>query len=224
MRAGACIVPHACLMPGTTHLEEQAMRGILWGGVIAAGLASAGLPTGNLMADDTEAMIETLRAATQRFEDVNVAKAEGYMPDPSGTCVNAEAHGMPAELGGMGIHYLRPDLLGITVTKPRVDGTSTHTDFMNPGILLYEPQEDGSMVLVGIENLVFRKAWEEAGFTEPPTLAGRRWDLMVDNPDTPGEEAHHFEPHYDQHVWFRDNLNGNLEPFNPPVTCKHHTA
>jgi len=29
---------------------------------------------------------------------------------------------------------------------------------MNPAIQLYEPQADGSLVLVGVENLVFRKA------------------------------------------------------------------
>ncbi|MDW7745057.1 hypothetical protein [Halomonas sp.] len=124
----------------------------------------------------------------------------------------------------MGIHYLRPDLLGLTVTAPRVDGTGTHTDFMNPAILLYEPQANGSLVLVGVENLVFRKAWEAAGHGAPPTLAGRSWDYMVDDPDTPTEEAHHFEPHYDQHVWFRDNANGNLEPFNPAVACNSWNA
>ncbi len=30
--------------------------------------------------------------------------------------------------------------------------------------------------------------------------------------------------HYDQHPWFRDSPNGNLEPFNPTVTCRHHKA
>lgn len=129
----------------------------------------------------------------------------------------AAAHGMPADLGDMGIHYLRPDLLGLTVTTPRVDGTGTHTDFMTPAILLYEPQEDGSLALVGVENLVF-----QAGHAGPPMLAGRPWDHMVDDPATPEEEAHHFEAHYDQHLWFRDNPSGNLEPFNPRVTCVHH--
>ncbi|TDR54960.1 hypothetical protein DFP85_106105 [Halomonas ventosae] len=200
------------------------MHGVLWGSIIAAGLASAGLPAGSAQADDVEALVASIKAATVRFEDVNAALAEGYVPDPSGECVSAAAHGLPAELGGMGIHYLRPDLLGLTVTAPRVDGTGTHTDFMNPAILLYEPQADGSLVLVGVENLVFRKAWEAAGHGAPPTLAGRRWDYMVDDPDTPAEEAHHFEPHYDQHVWFRDNPNGNLEPFNPAVTCNSWNA
>ncbi|PRY71973.1 hypothetical protein [Halomonas ventosae] len=200
------------------------MHGILWGGIIAAGLASAGLPAGSAQADDVEALVASIKAATVRFEDVNAALAEGYVPDPSGECVSAAAHGLPAELGGMGIHSLRPDLLGLTVTAPRVDGTGTHTDFMSPAILLYEPQADGSLVLVGVENLVFRKAWESAGHGAPPTLAGRSWDYMVDDPDTPAEEAHHFEPHYDQHVWFRDNPNGNLEPFNPAVTCNSWNA
>lgn len=195
------------------------MSDILRGGVLAIGLAAAGLPTAHLMADDTEAMIETLRTAMQRFEDINVALAEGYVPDPSGECVKAGAHGLPPELGHMGIHYLRPDLLGLTASEPRVNGTGTHTDFNNPAILLYEPQPDGTLVLVGIENLVFTRAWHEAGNVDPPSLLGRRWDYMADDPAIPGDQAHGFEPHYDQHVWLRENPNGNLAPFNPAVSC-----
>lgn len=191
-------------------------------GLMAVPLAVASAPEEDAQGEEVAALIESVRAATLRFEDVDVALAEGYVPDPSGECVTAAAHGMPAELGGMGIHYLRPDLLGLTVTEPRVDGTGTHTDFINPAILLYEPQADGSLVLVGVENLVFQAAWEAAGNEGPPILAGRAWDYMVDDPATPAEEAHHFEAHYDQHLWFRDNPNGNLEPFNPRVTCEHH--
>ncbi len=191
-------------------------------GLTAAPLVAAYSPTGNVQSAEVTALIESVRDATLRFEDVEVALAEGYIPDPSGECATAASHGMPAELGDMGIHYFRPDLLGITATEPRVDGTGTHTDFMNPAILLYEPQEDGSLVLVGVENLVFQAAWEAAGNDGPPTLAGRAWDYMVNDPATPVDEAHGFEAHYDQHLWFRDNPNGNLEPFNPRVTCAHH--
>ena len=99
---------------------------------------------------------------------------------------------------------------------------STHTDFLDPAILLYEPQSDGSMVLVGVENLVFQKAWAEAGNDGPPTFAGRTWDAMADDPKTEIDEAHEFQPHYDQHVWtLRDNPKGNLAPFNPNVTCEY---
>ncbi len=174
-----------------------------------------------VFADDYD--LDALRAATEKYKDVNVALADGFIPDPSGHCVSAEAEGLPPEWGSMGIHYLNPAKLKITGDKPRVDGMSTHTDFMAPAILLYEPQEDGSMELVGIENLVFEKAWMAAGHSGPPMVNGREWDHMSDNPDTPGDEAHGFMPHFDQHVWlYRKNPAGDLTPFNPNVTCEHH--
>lgn len=174
------------------------------------------------LADDYD--LDALRAATEKYKDVNVALAEGFIPDPSGHCVSAAAEGLPAELGGMGIHYLNPAALQITGAEPRVDGMSTHTDFMKPAILLYEPQADGSLELVGIENLVFEAAWKAAGHDGAPMINGRMWDHMADNPDTAGDEAHGFMPHYDQHVWlFRENPAGTLTPFNPNVTCDHHS-
>jgi hypothetical protein len=174
------------------------------------------------LADDEKVAVEAAMIAAERFGDVDVALAEGYVRDPSNHCVTAEAEGLPAEWGAMGIHYLHPRLLGLTASEPRVDGTGIHTDFENPAILLYEPQADGSLELVGVENLVFEKAWQEAGNAAPPTFAGRVWDHMADDPNTPADEAHGFEPHYDQHVWFRENPLGALMPFNPAVTCEHH--
>jgi hypothetical protein len=183
-------------------------------GISACGGAEAA-PVGPSLAE--------IRAATERFQDVNVALAEGYIPDPHGMCVTAEMEGRKAEEGGMGIHYLRPDLLQITAVEPRVDGMSTHTDFAKPAILIYEPQADGSLELVAVENLVFRKAWYAAGNTQPPSFRGVQYDRMIDDPDTPFDEAHGFEPHYDLHVWlFRDNPLGVFSPFNPNVTCRHH--
>lgn len=167
--------------------------------------------------------LDALRGAAEKYKDVNVALAEGYIPDPSGHCVEAAAEGLPAEWGGMGIHYLHPAMLELAPPGGRVDGTGTHTDFMKPAILLYEPQADGSMELVGIENLVFEAAWKAAGNEEAPMINGRMWDRMADDPETPGDEAHGFMPHYDQHVWlFRENPSGDLMPFNPNVTCDHH--
>ena len=190
------------------------------------GIAIAAVGLGFLLApiasaDELAEAVAKVRLATERFNDVNVALAEGYVPDPANHCVTAAGEGLPAELGGMGIHYLRPDLLGLTATSPRVNGTGTHTDFDNPAILLYEPQADGSLMLVGAENLVFKKAWEAAGNQEPPTFAGRHWDYMEDDPDTPGDEAHGFEAHYDQHVYFRgDDAQAAVLPFHTAVSCE----
>jgi hypothetical protein len=168
--------------------------------------------------------LEAIRKATERFRDVKVALAEGYIPDPTGMCVTAEMEGMPGQLGEMGIHYFRPDLLGITgPPNPRVNGTGTHTDFRTPGVLVYEPQPDGSVRLVAVENLVFERAWHEAGHAEPPQYAGQAYYHMVDNPLTDVDEAHGFEPHYELHAWlYRENPNGTFAQFNPRATCRHN--
>src|SRR5690606_23848571 len=105
-----------------------------------------------------------------------------------------------------------------------VAGTGTHTDFLRPAVLLYEPQADGSLELVGVENLAFARAWHDAGNQTPPTFHGQPFDRMVDDPATEVDEAHMFEEHYDRHVWVhRENPNGVFAQYNPNVTCEHHT-
>lgn len=171
-----------------------------------------------------EPSLAAMRAATERFRDVKVALAEGYIPDPGNICDTAEMMGQSAAMGAMGIHYFRPDLLGITgPPNPRVNGTGTHTDFLKPAVLIYEPQENGSLQLVAVENLVFIEAWEAAGNKAPPSFHGVPYDRMEDDPATELDEAHMFEPHYDRHVWlYRENPNGIFAQYNPDVTCKHH--
>ena len=171
-----------------------------------------------------EPTLDEVRHATERFRDVTVALAEGYIRDPFDVCETAEMMGRPRELGAMGIHYFRPDMLGITAPPaPRVNGNGTHTDFRRPSILIYEPQADGSVELVAVENLVFAKAWSEAGHRERPTFHGVPYDSMADDPSTPVDEAHMFEPHYDRHVWiYRENPNGVFTPLNPTVSCANH--
>jgi hypothetical protein len=189
----------------------------------AAGALVFALPasTKNVSGEPTLAEV---RAATERFRDVKVALAEGYVRDPMNICDTADMMGRPAELGAMGIHFFRPDLLGIKgPPNPRVDGDGTHTDFRKPAILIYEPQSDGSLALVAVENLVFQKSWHAAGNKRPPTFHGVEYDTMQDDPATKIDEAHMFEPHYDRHVWlYRSNPNGVFAQFNPAVSCKAH--
>src|SRR5688500_9791216 len=124
------------------------------------GLALLSSLAGPAFAGPAEPDLAAVRAATERFRDVKVALAEGYIADPMKVCDTADMMGRPKKLGAMGIHYFRPDLLGITAPpNPRVDGTGTHTNFLKPGILIYEPRADGSLELVAVENLVFAKAW-----------------------------------------------------------------
>ena len=168
--------------------------------------------------------LDDVRAATERFRDLDVALAEGYIRDPAGRCETADMMGLPPETGGMGVHYFRPDLLGLAgPPNPKVDGSGTHTDFLQPAVLIYEPQADGSHELVAVENLVFQAAWEAANHTDPPAFHGVPYNYMADDPATELDEAHNFAPHMDLHVWlFRDNPNGTFASFNPAVTCEHH--
>ena len=175
------------------------------------------------LSDSEAAQLAAIQRAAERFKDAAIALAEGYVRDPANMCVTAQMEGQPAARGNMGIHYFRPDLLGITTTTPRVAGQGTHTDFMTPAVLVYEPQADGSLTLVAVENLVFEKGWQAAGNTTPPSFAGHPYIRMVDDPETAADEAHGFEPHYELHAWvFRQNPTGAFEPFNPSVTCEHH--
>lgn len=192
----------------------------------AAVLAAAG---NSAVADSPvpgEPTLAEVRAATEKYQDVKVALAEGYIRDPTDMCETADMMGRPISDGAMGVHYFRPDLLGITAPpSPRVDGNGTYTDFRAPSILIYEPQADGSMQLVAVENLVFQASWAAAGHTSPPTFHGVAYDNMKDDPATATDEAHNFAPHFDRHVWvYRENPAGVFEPFNPAVSCAHHGA
>lgn len=189
--------------------------------IAALGLASLALPSAAI-AHDVAAEIEKVRVATLKYNDVKTAMAEGFIPAPPGECISAASEGLPPQWGAMGIHYINPKMLKITQTQPRVDGKSTHTDFMQPAILLYVPRADGSLVLVGVENLVFLNAWKAAGNMAPPSFAGRIWDTMADNSSTAQDEGHAFEPHHDQHIYFEKlaNPKDQLNPFSPAVSCE----
>lgn len=196
-----------------------------WEGVSAMEAPTVAAGTaGPSAAVEREPTLEEVLAATERFRDVEVALAEGYLRDPGNICETAVHMGRPASDGVMGIHFVRPDLLGLTSgPDERVNGTGTHTDFLRPGVLIYEPQADGSLDLVAVENLVFIEAWEAAGNRERPTFQGHPYDRMVDDPTTEVDEAHFFQPHYDLHVWlYRENPRGLFAQFNPAATCEHH--
>ena len=186
---------------------------------LLAGLLVAGCSTAS-----AEPTLDEVRNAAEKYRDVNVAIAEGYTTDNK--CVTGEMLGHASHEGAMGQHYIRRDLLGLP-DKPtagqRVNGTGTYTDFSKPAMLVYEPQADGSMELVGVENLVFASAWHEKNGDEPPQYRGTPFVLLKDDPATKLDEAHGWEPHYELHAWvFRDNPNGIHAQVNPTVSCRYH--
>jgi hypothetical protein len=164
-----------------------------------------------------ERALEEVRAATEKYRDVQVALADGYVPDPLNICETPYHMGRTAQSGVMGIHYLRNDLLGIEEQRTRLDVTGTHTDFTSPAVLLYEPQADGSLELLALENLVSADAWKAAGNEAPPSFTGEPFPFAEANP------AMTMRASYDLHVWlFRENPSGLFAAYNPNATCEHH--
>ena len=211
-------------MTTLNNARAKAFASLAITGLLVATWAADVVPRTQLEPGPGEPTLAEVRMAIERFRDVKVALMEGYVRDPFNLCETAAMMGQPAELGAMGVHYFHPGLLGITAPpSPRVDGVGTHTDFRQPGILIYEPQDDGSLELVAVENLVFSRSWQATGQSLPPTFHGVPYDTMTDDPATETDEAHMFAPHFDRHVWiYRDNPNGVFAPFNPAVVCDHH--
>ena len=147
--------------------------------------------------------LEKVRAALEKYQDPYMAVRDGYFSTVG--CVYYLQKGGPGRLpysaGGMGIHFLNPQLVG-PVPDP-----------MRPPILLYEP-EGGKLKLVGAEWFVPLAT----GIKERPTLFGRPFDGPMEGhePLMPKELRH-----YDLHVWlWKENPAGLFSATNPKVSCK----
>ena len=164
-----------------------------------------------------EPTLDEVRLATERYRDVEAALADGYVRDPLDVCETPYHLGLTDQAGVMGIHFLRRDLLGIGEDHNRLDVAGTHTDFRRPAVLVYEPQADGSLALLALENLVSAAAWSAAGNTEPPSFQGQPYGYHADDP------AMTIRAHWDLHLWlFRENPSGLFASYNPDASCEHH--
>ena len=126
----------------------------------------------------------------------------------------------------MGVHYFKPDFLGMHgPAKPESERhRHPHAIILAPSILIYEPQENGSLELVAVENLAFAEAWKAAGKTSPPTFHGVDYNYMADDPATPADDAHQYRAALRSpcRAIYRENPSGVFAPFNPAVSCAHH--
>jgi hypothetical protein len=102
--------------------------------------------------------------------------------------------------GGMGIHFLNPQLIGPL------------PDPMRPTILLYEPVGD-KLRLVGAEWFIPLAT----GVKEHPQLFGQPFDGPMEGHEPLMPATLH---HYDLHVWlFKSNPAGLFNMVNPNVKC-----
>jgi hypothetical protein len=138
-----------------------------------------------------------VRQATDRYHDVNVALADGFIRTPN--CVASPS-------GGMGIHFINPARL----MDPAIN-------LVEPEILLYVETSEG-MKLIGVEYFEGIGA-PDTHVPNPappaPVLFGRQFDGPMEQHE-PGQP-----PHYDLHVWvWQANPKGMFAQFNPNVTCQ----
>ena len=169
---------------------SAAMTGCRDGAPVAAGdarLHSHSMSSGPVaLSSGAERDIARLRAITAKFHQFETAVAAGWSAQITGCFENAP-------VGGMGFHYGNTAL---------IDGT---VDVLEPELLLYEPQKNGSMRLVAVEYIVPFTAWSAS---EPPRLYGQSFMR---------NEAFGI---WALHVWhMRHNPRGMFMDWNPKVTC-----
>ncbi len=170
--------------------------GLLAGGLVAAATpAAAQAPADHATHAAPAALdpamlaqVKGVKAATERFRDIEAAKAAGYVEQFPAGCIETPD-------GAQGYHWLNPTLV------------DTKVDPLAPELVMYEPQADGSMKLIGVDYVVPFDQWTAA---EPPTLfgmpLGRNEKLSV----------------YAIHIWTeRPNPSGTFAMFNPAVSCKY---
>lgn len=166
--------------------------------------------------------LDALREATAKYKDVDAAIADGFLPGDISICWNAEDVGRDPDLGAMGIFYVHPERTGLLPTGVLIDGDDTELEWLEPELLTYEPQEDGSLELVGVGYVVFKTAWQARhGLrSRAPRFGDVVFNEEFDLPRTAVREAHNFAPHYHLQVWTeRENPHGQFAEFNPNVTC-----
>jgi hypothetical protein len=162
-------------------------------------LVSAHQSAEHTPADPPWQLIDDVRGATADFRDVKKAEEAGYGIFQD--CFKDET------IGGMGQHYVNGELAGDDVADP-----------LKPEALVYEPREDGSLVLVAMEYLIFQSVWDPDNTgREAPTLFGQEFHLKTTIPDTP--------PVWALHIWlWTHNPEGLFADYNPMVFCPDSAA
>jgi hypothetical protein len=165
--------PHRLLLAAALLLSSTLATPALAHGAAAGEPGQRGQALGRIE-PGLGAQLAQVRAATARYHDVEVAVAEGFVE--ASPCVEGPD-------GAMGYHYVHFGRLG------QLDATL-------PQALLYVPEHDGRLRLVGVEYLGMEGA----------NLFGQQF--------TPGPAG------YALHVWlWQANPAGMFADYNPNLSC-----
>lgn len=130
--------------------------------------------------------IERVVKATAQFREFETASKAGYTTQYPAGCAQSPD-------GAQGFHYMN---------KALVDGK---VDLLHPELVMYEPQADGSLQLIGVDYVVPFTEWKSP---TPPSLLGvsfmRNEPLGV----------------WALHIWaWRSNPSGAFAMWNPNARC-----
>jgi len=182
-------------------MSKSELRCLLLGAILPLGFLIA-VTSARAQAPALPAELESVRVALDKYQDPYVAVRDGYFSTLG--CVHyphGGGHGrVPYPPGGMGVHFLNPQLLGPT------------PDPMRPAILVYEPSGE-KLKLVAVEWFIPL----ETGVKERPVLFGQSFDGPMEGHEPLIPLALH---HYDLHAWlWKANAAGVFSPTNPAVDC-----
>jgi hypothetical protein len=154
---------------------------------VATGLVLAPALGASAAPENPEAGLQAVRAWTAKYHDVNRAIADGFVPS---------THCDP----GMGYHYVNFDRFDDRLIPSK------------PEVLLYAPDGEGGVVLVGAEWVVV---------DEDQDLSTDQENLAVFGHEMVGPMLGHFPGmpiHYDLHAyaWLP---GGGFVTANPSITC-----
>jgi hypothetical protein len=143
------------------------------------------------------ALVKKVFDATKKYMHFEAVTAkEGW--DLKTTCVSSN------DTGAMGIHIVNSARTVTGKIKPE-----------EPAALIYEPQANGDLVLVGVEFIHDAAKWAELNPGTTPSVDGHLMNLVT-FPNRYGLPAF-----YEMHVWaFEENPKGAFADWNTHVTCE----
>lgn len=142
------------------------------------------------------ALLQSVRQATERFQNVKIAENEGYHLEFG--CVSGD------DFGAMGLHYVNDTIVGEGMV-----------DVSRPQIILYEAQANGKLKLTGADYLVLADPWDARNPGVTPQLMGQIFHYFS-SPNRFGLPAF-----YTLHVWaWKENPKGAFVNWHPHVSCQ----
>jgi hypothetical protein len=148
----------------------------------------------------TASRIAQLRRLVAPFHSFETAQAAGWSVPVTPCLTSADLPSQPGT-GAMGLHFGNLQYIQ--------DGGAV--DLLQPELLLYEPEKNGKLRVMGVEYIV--PFTDHPATAAPPTLLGQAFSQVPE------------AGVWGLHIWVgRENQSGIFAPWNPKVSCANAEA